>query len=72
MLEIKTDSELNTILAALRVFQAIQDDGGRLPAIMRENDVLNLREMSHFEDCDPLGSREIDTLCERLNLCGRE
>jgi len=50
------ERELATVLAALRLFQRIQD-------------ALFLGGMDHFADCEPLPNDDIDDLCERIN-CG--
>ena len=55
-----TDSELATVLAALRFWQDEMGPhphkGGCYP--------------EHFDDHEPLGADEIDALCERLNTRG--
>ena len=45
--------EVSTILAALRILQANPEYADG---------------MSHFLDCDPLSSNEIDTLCEKITF----
>jgi hypothetical protein len=47
-----TFEEFCTILAALRVFQA-------MPMAQRQ-------QMDHFDDCEPLTNEQIDALCERI------
>ena len=51
-----SDRELATMLAALRLWQASQDNGEALTPYM-----------GHFEEQQPLSSLEVDELCERLN-----
>lgn len=48
-----TDTELATVLAALRYWQ--------------QDTPMDLSDYEHFDECDPLDSDEIDELCERLN-----
>jgi len=50
-----SDSELATILHALRMFQ--------IERIGEDEDGCD-----HFEDCQPLTNPEIDDLCELINL----
>ena len=49
--------EASSVLAALRMFQE---------AI--ESDPDSVMEMPHFVDCQPLSSKRIDELCERINF----
>jgi hypothetical protein len=51
-----TDQELATILAALRLWQALLEHGEDLTPYV-----------GHFEEHQPLSPLEIDELCERLN-----
>lgn len=51
-----TDRELATILAALRWFQHCQ-----------ETSLFPSRINSHFDEHEPLTTRQIDALCERIN-----
>lgn len=52
-------SDLATILASLRLFQKKYFDCG--------SDSIRADFPEHFADCSPLGSEDIDALCERLN-----
>jgi hypothetical protein len=70
-----TAREACTVLAALRELQAIQWQGGRLPAEMGEGlsrcasgAVTRLAEMEHFETEAPLNVTELDHLCERIDV----
>jgi hypothetical protein len=57
-----TDRELSQVLAALRFWQKKQEP----------DNIFNLlaikEEWEHFEECEPMTTEEIDTLCERFNL----
>jgi hypothetical protein len=53
-------SDIATILAALRMFQRHYE----------EHDAEEIKaDWPHFEDAPPLGTDDIDTLCEEIN-CG--
>lgn len=52
------ESELATVLAGLRMFQKTYED--------RDAKYIRQHE-SHFDDAAPLGTDDIETLCERLN-----
>lgn len=54
-----TDSELATVLHALRIVQC----DGRIEG-------CNAGNCEHFDDARILTNREIDALCERLNFGG--
>jgi hypothetical protein len=54
--DIFTNRELATLLAALRRWQASQENGEDLAPYI-----------GHFEEHQPLSLLEIDELCERLN-----
>ena len=53
-----SDKELMSILAGLRFLQHIIDTG----------EIDNYRDLPYFDETEPLSSKEIDTLCENLNL----
>lgn len=70
-----TAREACTVLAALRLFQVIQQQGGGLPSeiesfLSRSNSraVTRLTDMEHFETETPLGVKELDYLCERIDV----
>lgn len=68
-----TFRETCTILAGLRIVQAIldaeaQDDPAAMPAALRREGIIRLEMMDHFEDVEPLTSREIDELCDRIEM----
>lgn len=52
-------SDLATILAALRMFQRTYRD--------RDAKAIRADWPEHFQRIKPLGTADIDTLCERLN-----
>jgi hypothetical protein len=55
------DRETATVLAALRFWQEeILDDGGIFAARRKSPD--------HFNGVEPLCGKEVDALCERINL----
>ena len=57
--------ECATVLAALRVFQAITN----IRSGTAEYTADDLREMEHFEDgTRPLNAKQIDALAKRINL----
>ncbi len=51
--------ELATVLAALRLFQREYEDFS--------GDAIREAWPDHFEGIEPLGTDDIDTLCERIN-----
>ncbi len=55
--------EVCTVLAALRVFQAHQ-----LTDYVPNDPGTRIKDMEHFEDCEPLTDEEIDALCERIRI----
>jgi hypothetical protein len=68
-----TAREACTVLAALRLFQAIQCQGGWVPPEIQSFfvgstsiEVTRLRDLEHFETEAPLNTAELDDLCERI------
>jgi hypothetical protein len=64
-----------TVLAALRLLQVIQFQGGELPAEIKSflsgstlSTVIQLTDMEHFETEKPLSVTELDDLCERIEV----
>ena len=55
--------EVCTVLAALRVFQA-HNPTDHLP----NDSGTRIRDIEHFEDCEPPNGDESDALCERLGI----
>ncbi|MCU1275918.1 MAG: hypothetical protein JWO48_3349 [Bryobacterales bacterium] len=67
--------EACTVLAALRLFQVIQCDGGELPfgnlsflGQSSSSAVTRLTDLEHFETETPLSVTELDDLCERIEV----
>ena len=67
--------EACTVLAALRLFQVIQCDGGELPSKIKSflsqsssSAVTRLTDLEHFETESPLSGTELDDLCERIEV----
>jgi hypothetical protein len=55
-----TNRETATVLAALRNWQEItSEEGGNDPRELSPN---------HFEDVEPLSSKEISALCQKINF----
>jgi hypothetical protein len=70
-----TAREACTVLAALRLVQTIQLQGGALPAEIRSSfntsrkgPEARLTDMEHFETEAPLGVEELEDLCERIDV----
>jgi hypothetical protein len=70
-----TAREACSVLAALRLVQVIQCQGGGLPAEIERflsrsspSAVARLSEMEHFETEAPLSVTELDDLCERIEV----
>jgi hypothetical protein len=70
-----TAREACSVLAALRLLQVIQCQGGGLPAEIKRflsrsgpGAVARLSDMEHFETEAPLGVTELDDLCERIEV----
>jgi hypothetical protein len=60
-----TYSEVATVMAALRVLEKIQNAGDNG---LEKFSALDLREMEHFEETQPLTAAEIDRLVRRINV----
>jgi hypothetical protein len=54
-----TEAECATILAALRYWQEYRQAGGLIPV-----------SFDHFDEVAPLTVKEIDELCDSINLGG--
>lgn len=52
-------SDVATILAALRMFQEAYED--------ESSDAIEADWPNHFEGIEPLGTEDINTLCENIN-----
>jgi hypothetical protein len=70
-----TAREACTVLAALRVLQVIQRGGGALPMEVKSflsrsglDDATRITDMEHFETEAPLSVKELDDLCERIDV----
>jgi hypothetical protein len=70
-----TAREACTVLAALRLLQVIQWQGGALPSEFRDipshsgpGAATRLTDMEHFETEVPLSPAELDDLCERIDV----
>ena len=70
-----TAREACTVLAALRLLQVIQFQGGELPSEIKSflsgstlSAVKQLTDMEQFETEVPLSVTEIDDLCERIEV----
>lgn len=60
--------ELGTVLAALRLWQAT-NHGSTVP--LSDSQISSIRSIAtDAGEVEELGHREIDTLCEKLNLRG--
>jgi hypothetical protein len=70
-----TAPEACSVLAALRLLQVIQCQGGGLPSEIERSlsrssasAVVRLSDMEHFETEAPLTVTELDDLCERIEV----
>jgi hypothetical protein len=70
-----TAREACSVLAALRLLQVIQCQGGELPSEIKgflsrssSSEVARLSDMEHFETEAPLSATELDDLCERIEV----